>query len=219
MEYRVILTKNGEYKKTLHKCKTRPTAFKNYHKIKEENNVFFPKRFINYNGIIPVEYTMYVVKEYEEGDEARVIRDELGRLRKEKVLFDKWTILASCPYEIEEDFYVFGNDPIHERLTIRGIMFKMISNLDNPLDIKRLIVVHNKLVIHNNTHFDMVICKCKKDAQRLHHALKKATDDKKFSNLLFAGTAQGPVISQMYELIHEETGWPMRKIRRTTTRP
>ena len=81
---------------------------------------------------------------------------------------------------------------------------------------KQAIVVHNKLIIHNEDQFDMVICKCIDDAQRLHHVLAKVT---KINNILFMGTASQATISRMYDLIKEKTGWPIQKIWRTTTRP
>lgn len=219
MEYRVILTKNGEYKKTFHRCKKRKTAFKHYHTIKGGNEVLFPKKFINYNGIKPVEYALYVVKDHEKDDDLRVLRDEYGRLYTEEVLFDKWTALASCPYNLEENFYVYGYNPIHERLDAKEIIDKIVKGSNNAVNLKQIVVVHNKLIIYNENQFDMVICKCKKDAQRLHHLLKKIAKENKYKNLLFFGTAQDIAISQMYDVIYENTDWSMRKIRRTSTRP
>ena len=84
---------------------------------------------------------------------------------------------------------------------------------------KVVIVVHNKLLIYNEKEFDMVICKCKKDAQRLHHTLAKAAEKNKIKNLLFMGTASKANVSKMYDLIHDKTKWPYTKIRRTSTRP
>ena len=49
---------------------------------------------------------------------------------------------------------------------------------------KEVIVLYNKLVIYNEEQFDMVICKNKKDAQRLHHTLYEATRGLKIKNLL-----------------------------------
>jgi hypothetical protein len=65
----------------------------------------------------------------------------------------------------------------------------------------------------------MIICKCKKDAQRLHHTLAKAAQNNKIKNLLFMGTASKASISKMYDLILEKTDWNIEKIRRTSTRP
>ena len=100
MTYRVILTSNGKYKKTLHKCKTKETAFLNYHKLREENNVLYPKRFLNANGLKPVKYEIRVTKTTEKDDTFRILRDDYGKLYTEKALGD-WTILTSDEYQIE----------------------------------------------------------------------------------------------------------------------
>lgn len=218
--YRVILTKNGEYKQTLHRCRTVETSFINYHRIAEENkSVMFPRKFINYRGIKPVEYRIYVVKDTEEGDEFRILRDKMGKTYKEKPLFGIWTVLDDKPYEIEETFWMFGMDPLNERPTIHDIIKPMMSGAYKKNMTKQIIVVHNKLVLYNEDQFEMVICKCKEDAQRLHHTLHKACKKNKIKSIIFMGTATPATVSRMYELIHEKTGWKMEKIRRTSTRP
>jgi hypothetical protein len=218
--YRVILTKNGEYKQTLHRCKTRKTSFLNYRRLIEENeSVIFPRKFINYGTIKPVKYKIYVVKDTEEGDEFRTVRDSLGRTYKEKPLFDIWTVLDDHDYEIEETFWMFGRSPIHDRVTIGDIAKALMININKDKLTKQIIVVHNKLVIYNEDQFDMIICKCKKDAQRLHHELQKATKKNRIKGLIFMGTATPASVSRMYEVIHEHTKWSMEKIRRTSTRP
>jgi len=85
--------------------------------------------------------------------------------------------------------------------------------------VKQIIVVYNKLIIYNEDQFDMVICKNLEDAQRLHHTLAKIAKKQKIKSLLFMGTAQPAQIGRMYDIIHEETGWPYTKIRRTSTKP
>ena len=64
-----------------------------------------------------------------------------------------------------------------------------------------------------------MICKCKKDAQRLHHELDKAVKKSKIKGLVFMGTASKVMIGRMYDIIQENTGWDILKIRRTSTRP
>jgi hypothetical protein len=91
MMFRVVLISNGEYKKTLHKCKTRETAFINFHKIKNNNNVMFPRKFINTKGIKPVKYQIYITKVTENGDVFRILRDSYGKTYTEKPLGD-WTV-------------------------------------------------------------------------------------------------------------------------------
>jgi hypothetical protein len=220
MTYRVVITRNGEYKQTLHRCKTRDTSFINFRMIKKVNeNVIFPKKFINDGGIKPVKYEILVVKDWEEGDKNRFVRDEWGKLYEEKPLGGIWTILDSAPYNYEENFWCYGHDPRTDRLTIGDILKKLMVGAYRKDMVKQILVVHNKLVIYNEEQFEMVICKCKEDAQRLHHALAKASKNSKIKSLLFMGTASPATVSTMYEIIHEQTGWPYRKIRRTTTRP
>ena len=219
MGYRVVLTKNGEYKKTLHKCQTRETAYINYRRFKKENeSVIFPRHFVNYGKLTPVKYQIMLVKDIEDSDKNRYVRDELGKLYEEQPLGGIWTIIDSGEWNIEETFWVYGHDSKNDRQTIKGILQKLMIGAYSKKNVKEILVVHNKLIIYSEEQFDMVICKCKKDAQRLHHQLAKATDNNKISGLLFLGTATPATISKMYEIIHEHTGWDYKKIRRSSTR-
>ena len=92
--HRIILVRNGEYKSTLYRCKTRQAAFIKFRKIREENenNIMFPKRYIAYKKIVPVEYKIYCVKDTEEGDEFRKIKLNEESFKYEKPIFGIWTI-------------------------------------------------------------------------------------------------------------------------------
>lgn len=217
--YRVVLLKNGKYKKTLHRCQTRETSFIRFRAFKEENkSVVFPKMNVNYNKIEKVNYKICVVKDTEDGDKFRMLRDSYGKLYKEPALGD-WTILDDADYHIEETFWLFGRDPKNDRITIHDIIKPLMSGAYKKQLTKQVIVVHNKLIIHNEEQFDMVICKCLEDAQRLHHTLNKVVKKNKVTNIIFMGTASEATIGRMYDLIKEKTGWPIQKIWRTTTRP
>ncbi len=216
--FRVILVANGVYKKTLHKSKTRETAFINYHSIKEKNNVLYPRRFINTNGIKPVKYQIYVTKITEEGDTFRLLRDDYGKTYTEEPIGD-WTILASDDFEVEETFWVYGFNPKADRPNISEVVKKLMIGAYSKKMVKQIIVVYNKLIIYNEDQFDMVICKNMEDAQRLHHTLAKIAKKQKIKSLLFMGTASQAMVSRMYDIIVEETGWDILKVRRTTTRP
>lgn len=205
---------------TLHRCKTVETSFANYHRLIDENeSVLFPKKFINYNGIKPVKYKIYIVKDTEDGDEFRGRRDSMGRTYKEKPLFGIWTVLDEHPYNIEENFWMYGRNSKNDRITIHEVTKYLMKNINDTKQSKQIIVVYNKLVIYNEKQFDMVICKCKKDAQRLHHELSRAVKNNKIKGLVFMGTASKAMIGRMYDIIAQHTGWDILKIRRTSTRP
>jgi len=219
MIYRVILTCNGIYKKTLHKSKTRETCFINFHiLINENSNIKFPKKFINTKKIMPVKYQICVIKPTESTDVFRSLRDDFGRMYTEKPIGD-WTILSSHNYNVEEKFWLYGRDPKLKRPIIDEVVKKLVVGAHKKNMSKQIIVVYNKLIIYNEEQFDMVLCKCKEDAQRLHHTLAKIAKKQKLKSLVFMGTASEATVSKMYDLIKEKTNWPIIKIRRTNTRP
>jgi len=218
--YRTILVGNDEYRKTMHRCKTVETAYLNYHRIREANeSVVFPRKHINDGKIKPAKYEIFLVKDIEEGDTHRYRRDELGRVYEEKPIFDYWTVIESSKYEVEESFYLYGHNPKTDRMTVHDIARLVMNEAKDMRTSRQVIVVHNKLVIHNESRFDMVICKNKKDCQRLHHFLNREAKSFKLKGLVFMGTCSDSNIPLLYEIIHENTGWAYRKIRRTTTRP
>jgi hypothetical protein len=217
MSYRIVLLSNGKYKKTLYRCKTKQNAFLKFHKMKDENNVFYPKKFLNTNGIKKVKYEICVTKPTEDDDTFRILRDDYGKLYTEEPLGD-WTILISDDYNIEETFYVYGYEG-DERPTIKEVVKRLMIGAHSKKMVKQVLVVHNKLIIYNEDQFDMVLCKNLEDAQRLHHTLAKIVKKQKIKSLLFMGTATPANVGRMYDIIHEETGWPYTKIRRTSTRP
>lgn len=220
MEYRVILTQNNEFKKLIHLSNNKANAFICFRdEIYKSESVMFEKKHINNNGIIPVKYMLYVVKKYKEGDTTRFVKNNMGKLVNEELLFGEWVIMDSYEARIEENLWIYGYNPRKERKTIRDVVKVLMKGIGSEKLNKEVIVVHNKLVIYNENEFDMIICKCLKDAQRLHHLLYKTAVASKIKGLLFMGTASPVTTSLLYEIIQEETGWPMKKIHRTTTRP
>jgi hypothetical protein len=122
-------------------------------------------------------------------------------------------------YKLEESFWLYGFNPLTERKTIVDIIQLLMVGLNDPDKTEQIVVVNDKLIIHVEDQFDMVICKCKSDAQRLHHALAKAASNNQLKKLYFMGTAGKKMCGDYYEMIHDHTGWSYTKIWRTTTRP
>lgn len=219
MEYRIVLLVNGKYRKTLIKYRTIESTYTKFYELIEENSkILFPKRFVNTNSIIPIKYEICITKITEDTDIPRTLRDDYGKLYTEPKLGD-WTILTSNPYEVEESFWVYGLDCKEERPNITEVVKRLMIGAHAKKMVKQVIVVHNKLIIYNEDQFDMVVCKNILDAQRLHHTLAKICKKQKIKSLLFMGTATTATIGRMYDIIVEETGWKIEKVRRTSTRP
>lgn len=215
--YKVILTCNGEFKKALGKYKTKKRAYISFFKKKDENNVNFPKRFINTNGIKDAVFKIHLVKDYEDGDEFEMVKDKQGFLVKDEVMYGKWTRLLSDTYEVEETFSVYGYHYRRDRKDLEGVLKIMIDgNNEEP---KNVIVLNNKLIIYNTNKIDLVICKCTKDSQRLHHKLHDLAKSVGLYSIGFLGTCTDQNSSFYYDMLHEETGWSYTKLWRSSTRP
>jgi len=213
MRYRIILVKNKKKKQILHKSSSHEVITNKFRELREENNVHFPQK-----GIIPVKYEILLIKERIDGDEDRVVRNDLGQLVEEKNESKKWVIVDSAPYDIEETFWVYGYDSRSERFTIKDIIKKLLmKGIHNKNHTKQIVIVKNKLVIRGDD-LDFVICKCPADCVRLHNKLKDVGKNSKTRKLLF-GNASEKTCGDMYDLIEEKTGWSKTKIWRTTTRP
>lgn len=220
MGYRIVLLQNGLYKKTMYKSKTMKAAMDNFTKISEDSTrVRFPRKYVNSHRIKKVEYTLFVVKDFEEGDEMRMVRDKLGRLYREKPLFGIWTVIDDYTYQIEESFYIFGYHPVHDRKDLKFIMMLMMKNIADQKMSKSVVVLKNKLLIYNEDQFDMVLCKCTDDCIRLYNILMATATSQNFKRIIFMGQANQHLTNQLYKMIMEETGWDYRKVIRTTTAP
>jgi len=223
-KYRVVLVtciegEEPKYRKTLHRGQTRETAFIHFNKLKKENNkIHFKRNFINSNGIRKVNYQICISKITEDDDIPRILRDPFGKLYTEKFLGD-WTIIHSDEYFIEETFWIYGDYPRTDRHGIDAILKKIMIGAHAKKMVKQIIVVWNKLIIFNENQFDLVICKNIEDAQRLHHAISNICKKQKIKSLLFMGTSTKANRGFYYDLIHDKTGWPYTKIRKTSTRP
>ncbi len=110
-------------------------------------------------------------------------------------------------------------NPKVDRPNISEIIKRLVLGAYAKKMVKQIIVVHNKVLIYNEDQFDMIVCKNLEDAQRLHHTLAKIARKQKIKSLMFMGTASKLMISNMYDLIVLKTGWDIKKVRRTSTRP
>jgi hypothetical protein len=218
-KYRVIILKDGKYLSTILRCQKRSTAFIRYRKFKEENKVLFPQKFINnVKGVKPVEFEIVVVKNTEPDDKFRTVRNKLGKVYIEKPLFGIWTILDKDEYNFEETFWVYGmSNKKGQRPTIKEILKRLTVGAYKKEMSKMVCVLYNKLLIYNEEHFDMILCKNKSDAQRLQQEFYKASKANKIKSFIFIGTVRSKkLIVDLYQMIMEKTGWNKKKVQRYT---
>ena len=71
-------------------------------KILKNNVVFFGKKTLNKNDSHKeLKFYLYLLKEHEEGDEEKIVRDNLGRLIKEKFKDERYTIVNKNDFELD----------------------------------------------------------------------------------------------------------------------
>ena len=215
MTYRIIITSNNKKKKMLHKSNDITSIKKKYFKIKDKNKVLYPKQTSSYLKTKPIKYELILMKKWESDDTPFIDRDNLGRTIEIKDINNKWTILHKNEYFYEETFRVFG---FSERLNCKDIIKKILMRKHEGINIKQVNYVKNKLMIHQEGDFDLIICKCPIDAEKLYTILKEFTENSNVKNILFTGGIKIDK-TEIYNMIVKKTGWNKNKVYRTVTRP
>tara|TARA_R110002110_G_C13416577_1_gene714090 strand:+ start:767 stop:1471 length:705 start_codon:yes stop_codon:yes gene_type:complete len=215
MQYRIIITANNKKKKILQKSNDLNTIKKKYFKIKDKNKVLYPKQTSAYLKTKPVKYEIILMKKWGENDIPFVDRDILGRTIEVKDITKKWTIIHKDEYSYEETFTVFGQD---KRLNCIEIIKSILMKKQKTVVIKQVNYIENKLLIHQDNDFDVVLCKCPKDSERLYKILKEFTEKNKIKHIMFTGSVKLSK-TETYKMIVEKTGWKRNKVYRTVTRP
>ena len=216
MRYKIIITKDGKKKKLLYEGSNEKIAKEKYYTVKDNNNVLFPKKNNAYKKVKPVHYEIMFLKEKEDSDSPFYVRDELGRNKPVDIKSDKWSLIHKDDFLYEEKFTVYGYD---ERLETKDIIKKIILRRNKKDKIKQINYVINKVLIYQNSDFDVVVCKNSSDARRLYKTLREFCETNKVINIMFTGLVGKRNRTNLYKRIVEKTGWTMNKTYRSSTRP
>lgn len=211
------MLKNNNKRVTTYKKSTLHKSIKSeYNKLLTENksSVHFPKQFTSDVNIESAKYELVLVRDKLPGDEDIPQYDDYGILIN-KINDFPFTILENNTFFIEETFYIYGITQRFNFLQILSVL--LLKGIDNKI-LKDIFVAHNKIgILGSDNSFHMIICKNEKDSIRLYKQLKEATIHLTKS-ILFLGN-NSLTISEMYQIIKENTDWTIQKIRRLTTRP
>ena len=217
MNYRIIIAKDNKKKKVLYNGRQLHNAKSKFFSLVDNNIVLFPKEHISYKKTKPVKYEILLLKEKEEDDPQFTDRDELGRTLPITTKGDSWTIVEKRFYEFEEKFSVFGYP---ERMEMKSILKKIfLPSIKTKGMVKQVNYIFNKVMIWHDNEFDIVTCKCTKDAKRFHNILRDFCVDQKINNVMFSGHVPKRNRTKMFKTIVEKTGWKIEKLYRTSTRP
>lgn len=223
--YRIIITSQNKIMVCVFSTMYKKSGLTAYTKILSENNkkVRFPVRYSSRDHkLIPSKYELILMKTKSETDTSEpLFRNEFGKLVPHICNSQKMIIYKKDEYLFEETFWVYGMNPKFQRKDFTYILNSMIldglPNVKYP--VKRIIIYRNKLIIEDESDFEMIICKCENDVVRLYTELQKDINKLKVKSVFFAGIAKNPTTNRIEERIIDKTGWDVRKIRRKSTRP
>jgi len=215
MQYRIIITSNGKKKKMIHKSNHLSSIKQKYFSLKDKNKVLFARHNSAYLKLKPIKYEIILMKKWEVNDIPFIDRDEIGRTQEVHDINKKWTILYKDRYEYEEKFTVFGHK---KRLTCIEIIKDVLLKKQKTIMVKQVNYIENKLLIHQDNDFDIILCKCPSDAQRLFNTLHKFSESNNLPSIMFTGKVELGK-TDTYKMIVEKTGWKKNKVYRKVTRP
>lgn len=215
MYYKIIITSNGKKKRIIDKSNNISKLKKKYFSLVDKNKVLFPKQTSAYLKTKPVKYEIILMKKWEEGDTPYIDRDEMGRTIEIEDNNKKWTIIEKNIYKYEEKFTVYGSS---KRLTAIEIIKHILMRKHKTPIMKQINYVENKLLIHQDNDFDIILCKCPSDAKKLYSTLKEFVDNNNVTHTLFTGSINLNK-KDTYNMIVEKTGWDKNKVYRKVTRP
>jgi len=222
--YRIIITSQNKILVCVFKGFNKKTAIAAFEKIQLENNkkVKFPIRYSSRDHLlIESKYEILLVRSKNEDTTTPLLRNKYGRLVPHETNSDKMEIYRKEEFLFEESFWVYGFNPRSQRKDFTYILNDiLLFNLPKTKEpIKSILIYRNKLLIQTNDDFDIVICKCENDAARLYTELEKQILKLKIKSVFFSGIAKGVLSARIEERIGEKTGWALKKIRRSSTRP
>jgi hypothetical protein len=217
-KYGLYLLRNSKILKKIRFFHKLDSAYINFNSmIAENNDVKFEKQYVRVKyKIKPVKYEIAILKRYlDEGDEPRIVRDELGRLVKED-LVGGMLVVDRALWKVEEVFTVYINSgKDYKRLKYEEIEEIFLRNRLSKNDFFEVYVINNKVVKFSDSELVIVLCKTKEDAIRLYKKIEKSAKSRWNKSLVFTGVIEDPYAKLLkYDLLMELTGWSFIKIRK-----
>lgn len=217
--YQIILTNNGKQTKVLAHSKSEIDIMEKFNTLKgESEEVSFPVRHTNNDGINKSEYEIFVIKKKEKRNENNIIplKNYYGSIIDYTTNNKKWIILDRENYDLEESFWVFGYDKFKDRKNFKWILNNILYTDININNIKRVIVFQNKLLVESSHKMDMVLCKNGSDCIRLYNELQKEVFKEKLDKFIFfmGDGFNSKLKKTWYEKMEKLTGWNHRQLNR-----
>lgn len=222
--YKIIITSHNKQKDYIGTYFTAKSANKKFHEmVNESDNVKFPVLYINIDrNIKPAKYDVVILKKRIDGeDKTTFLKNDYGSYVEHETTSDNWIVYDKAIYYKEETFWVYGYNPFVQRKTFDFIYNELLKpKANSKYNILNIYIYKNKLVMDNLEQTELVTCKNKEDAIRLHNMLQTYATNDKLKYILFSGDwSYGNNAKAAVKKIQELTNWTLLKINRSNTRP
>ena len=212
--YQIVLTENKNKVKVLHSYTREYDANYRFEKLKSQET-FFPKtKAYKDKKLVDVFYEILLIKKREDGDENRIVKNELGKFVEETLDDDEWVIVETSPYLLEENFNVSG---ANRKLTAKEIIDYVVTSNKQKKAPKQILMLNNKIVIEG-LDLHLVTCKDIDETIRLYNTLRTYCFDKKVTDIIFFGSISKADRKVWYKKIHDRTGINYNRLYRSNSR-
>ena len=224
IEYRIVQFRNGKHNRVVGKFDNIVSTYEEFHRLLEESkNVIFKSTIDAREWNMPDAIDEYVIitNVPPENDNGSYFRNEFGMLVKAELNSDSWFIVDKARFYKEETFWVWGYDKVSDRKTFMWIYEIILpEGIETIYDHKRIMTFRNKVIFKpDNGTIDLILCKHTRDAIKFYNMLQEFVKKDKLKQYLFIGdfSKLTPKRKKLEEEIFALTGWPLKKIRMSST--
>lgn len=211
-KYKIIITQHQKEVEYIGGFRNVKDTYKTFNELKKASkNVKFPIKFINGDKIFPAKYELLILERND--NKKSMLPNEYGKTTEHVITNnDNWKIREKINYYKEEHFWYLGYHPRYDRKNVDFI----VDSIDRSQS-KEILRYKNKIVIRYFEDIQLITCKNRDDSKRLMaYLMKRVKPSSKttyFNNLSISSKRE------IERVIQEKTGWTLRKIRRSNTRP
>jgi hypothetical protein len=208
--YKIILYNSGNRIRLVDSFRLYSDALRKYNKILDENQVFFPKKYM-WNGVLS-DYELVLTAPIERTKKIEYVRNEFGALVKIKPK-GEFVIKQINTYEIEEEFL---HKNTNTKYDFRSFVKKFMTN-----DLTKTITsLNNKLTIEyfENENVDLFILKNYDDSVRLNNLIRDFSYSNNLSNAMFFDDPSKENKVRLYDKIQESLGLDRHYLIKISTR-
>ena len=222
-DFKIVSTLNGKQNGYAGQFQTYADAYAKLTSLENaNNNVVFPRKFLNSGTITSVKDEYLLLEKNRLGDKADgMVRNEFGKFIQQKITNNnKWVIRDKIQRKVEESFWIYGYDPRLDRKDFTWIYNNLIIGaVENSYDVIRILVYKNKLIIrYDDKPMKLVMCKNVSDAIRMYNMVSNRLEALKTKQIVCIGSYN--TLSENRRLLEEEimdlTGWSKMKIQRSS---